>query len=80
VKKPNARACYGNPPQSPEEIRGFLCNPIYAGIPPYPAVVRDEQWVKAALKLIKEEGAEQFLVNLLHLLRGSMEEARSLGA
>ena len=52
-----------------EEIRGIICNPIYAGIGPFPAFVSDEEWVKCASILISNEGAEQFLVNLLHTLR-----------
>lgn len=56
-----------------EDVRGVLCNPIAAGIPPFPAVVDDEKWVAAAKKMIAEEGAEQFLVNLLYLLRRTYE-------
>ncbi len=54
---------------TPQQIRGILCNPIYAGIRPFPALVSDEVWVKSAALLIFKEGAEQFLVNLLHVLR-----------
>jgi hypothetical protein len=32
-------------------------------------LVQDDAWVRAGAKLIEEEGAEQFLVNLLHVLR-----------
>ncbi len=52
-----------------KQIRGIICNPIYAGIGPYPAIVSDEQWIKSAAIQISNEGAEQFLVNLLSLLR-----------
>jgi hypothetical protein len=52
-----------------ELIRGIICNPIYAGIGPYPAIVSDGQWIKCAAIQISNEGAEQFLVNLLYLLR-----------
>jgi hypothetical protein len=55
--------------------RGMLSNPVYVGIPPYHRVVSDEAWVRAATELIKEDGAEQFLVNLLYMLRVSMVAA-----
>ncbi len=56
-------------PWTPEEARGIVCNPIYAGIPPFPGLRSDEEWIKTAVKTIEREGEEQFLVNLLFLLR-----------
>jgi hypothetical protein len=55
--------------------RGMLSNPIYVGVPPYNRVVSDEAWIRAAVKLIDEDGPEQFLVNLLYMLRVSMVDA-----
>lgn len=52
-----------------EDIQGVLTNPIYAGLGPYPALIDDETYVAAAAHLIREQGAEQFLVNLLAVLR-----------
>jgi hypothetical protein len=61
----------GTPPEelSAEAVKGILVNPLYTGIGPFPRVVRDEAWVQACAKLIDEEGATQFLVNLLYVLR-----------
>jgi hypothetical protein len=61
----------GTPPHklSAEAVRGILVNPIYTGLGPFPRLVEDEAWVRACAGLIKEEGAEQFLVNLLYVLR-----------
>jgi hypothetical protein len=56
-------------------IRGMISNPVYVGVPPYQRVVSDETWIQAAAQLIAEEGAEQFLVNMLYMLRLSMVEA-----
>jgi len=56
-----------------EGIKGMVCNPIYAGLPPFPQVISDEAWVQAAAQLINEEGPEQFLVNMLYMLRQSMD-------
>ena len=49
-----------------------ICNPIYAGIPPYPPLVSDEEWIAAARRAIEQEGIEQFLANMLYLLRLAM--------
>lgn len=54
---------------SPEKLRAMFCNPVYAGIGPFPALVDDETWIRAAAKQIEEHGSEQFLVNLLCVLR-----------
>ncbi len=55
-----------------EEVKGMICNPVYAGIGPYPQIVDDDTWVRAAARMIKEDGAEQFLVNMLYVLRQTM--------
>ena len=55
----------------PEHVRGLICNPIYAGVGPCPPLVTEEEWVKAAAVMIEKEGAEQFLVNMLAMLRQS---------
>jgi hypothetical protein len=60
---------------SPAAIKGILVNPIYAGVGPFPRLVEDEAWVRACAKLIEEEEADQFLVNLLHVLRECLPEA-----
>jgi hypothetical protein len=54
---------------SPEAVRGILINPIHTGVGPFPRLVEDGAWVRACAKLIEEEGAQQFLVNLLFVLR-----------
>lgn len=61
-----------------EEVRGIIANPVYAGIGPFPQLVPDEQWIRAASKAIQTDGPEQFLVNLLHVLRASLEGVKVL--
>ena len=56
---------------SADMMRSLICNPVYAGIGTFPALVDDETWVRAASQMIKKEGAEQFLVNMLYVLRQS---------
>ena len=58
---------------SGEKIRGVICNPIYAGVGPFPRMVSDETWIGSAAKLVRDEGPEQFLVNMLYVLRRSFD-------
>ena len=78
LPKPNAKMKPSGSGMSftAEEIRGVIANPTYAGIGPFPQLVADEQWVRAAAKAIRADGAEQFLVNMLHVLRESLKEAK----
>lgn len=69
VKFPSAA---GSGELTPENMRALFCNPIYAGVGPYPSLVDDETWVRAAARLIRDEGPEQFLVNMLYVLRQSL--------
>jgi hypothetical protein len=57
---------------TPEMFRSMVCNPIYTGMGPFPALIDDETWVHAATRAVEEDGAEQFLVNMLYVLRQSL--------
>jgi hypothetical protein len=74
--RPDTLARAGTPPDqlSPEAVKGILVNPIYTGVGPFPRLVEDAAWVRACAKLIEEEGPQQFLVNLLHVLRECFQE------
>jgi hypothetical protein len=69
----------GTPPDqlSPEAVKGILVNPIYTGVGPFPRLVEDAAWVRACARLIDEEGPQQFLVNLLYVLRECFQEGSS---
>jgi hypothetical protein len=66
----------GTPPDqlSPAAVKGILVNPIYTGVGQFPRLVEDAAWVRACAQLIEEEGPQQFLVNLLYVLRESFQE------
>src|SRR5262245_66651381 len=68
----------GTPPEqlSPEAVKVILVNPIYTGVGPFPRLVEDAAWVRACAKLI-EEGPQQFLVNLRHVLQECFQEESS---
>lgn len=61
---------------TPEQIRGKICNPIYSGVGPFPPLMDEATWVKAAAWMIEEDGAEQFLVNMLYVLRKSFDSVQ----
>ena len=65
-------AAAGSDRITPEMLRGLVCNPIYTGMGPFPALIDDETWVHAASRAIEDDGAEQFLVNMLYVLRQSL--------
>jgi hypothetical protein len=48
-----------------------LTNPATCGIGPYPAVVSDEEWLRAMTRLIKEKGARPVLRAVLENLRAA---------
>jgi len=47
-----------------EKVKAIFCNPLYIGHP-----LSEEEWVRQAAQIIKEEGREQFLVNVLAVMR-----------
>jgi len=56
-----------------EKVRAMFCNPLYAGITAnFPKLVDDETWIRAAAQAIREHGPEQWLVNMLYVLRASL--------
>jgi hypothetical protein len=56
---------------SEEMVSGILCNPVYAGIGPYPEVLPESEWKRTALVQIGQIGVKQFLVNMLYALKRS---------
>ena len=54
------------------EIKGILMNPAYTGFGEFPALVSEKQWVSACKKIMENDTPEQFLVNLLFLLRSML--------
>jgi hypothetical protein len=53
-----------------ETVRWILSNPVYAGVGPVTdRYVSSQQWTDGAAKLVAEDGAAQFLVNMIHTLR-----------
>lgn len=65
---------------SEQDVLKMVCNPIYAGVHPYPQIVPDEAWIKAASRAMKDMGREAFLRTMLSELRSAMETARDAGA
>lgn len=55
------------------KVRAMFCNPLYAGVSAnFPKLVDDETRVRAAAQAIREHGPEQWLVNMLYVLRETL--------
>jgi hypothetical protein len=63
---------WGEDEWNEEMVGGILCNPVYAGIPPFPAMIDDPTWIDAGVKLVEEIGLRQYLVNVLYELKKSL--------
>lgn len=50
---------------TPSAVRDMLTNPVYTGMGPYPAIIRDEDWLDANTKLIEEDGSEVVIRSIL---------------
>ena len=55
-----------------EMVGGILCNPVYAGIPPFEAVIDDEMWIAVGVRLVQQIGLRQYLGNVLYELKKSL--------
>jgi hypothetical protein len=52
-------------------VVGAMCNPVLAGIPPFPAIMSDRKWISGMVGAVKQRGTQQFLVDLLYVLKRS---------
>ena len=74
LPKPNVDLTTGEDGEmTAEKVRAMFCNPLYAGITAnFPKLVDDETWIRAAAQAIREHGPEQWLVNMLYVLRETL--------
>lgn len=56
-------------------VKGIVMNPAYAGVGGFPPYITDKQWVAACKQVMEQDTPEQFLVNLLFLLRKTFGNA-----
>ena len=54
-------------------VGGILCNPVFAGIPPFEAAVDEQTWIAAGVRMVGNIGLRQYLVNVLYELKKSMK-------
>ena len=50
-------------------VEDVICNPLYTGVGPFPALIDDTTYVRAAAKMIREIGPERYLHMMLSKLR-----------
>lgn len=80
LPKPDVRVPTSDGPKggtwTEADVKGMVMSPIYAGVGPYPRLMPEELWVRANAKLLKEtletQSVEQYLVNLLYVLRENL--------
>jgi hypothetical protein len=53
---------------TPEMVGAVLCNPVFAGVPPFAPLIEEKRWLNAAVNR-REYSLEQLLVNILFSLR-----------
>lgn len=56
-----------------DTARALLSNPLNVGIAEYGPNIDEETWVRMAAGLMRRDGVEQWLVNMIHSLRGCLE-------
>lgn len=58
-------------PFSGDDILDMVCNPVYAGMGPFPAIVTDDQWVAAVARVIESHGVETVLQRVVRNLNNA---------
>jgi len=53
-------------------VGGIICNPVCAGIPPFPAIVDDKTWIASGVQMVENVGLRQYLVDVLYELKQSV--------
>jgi len=59
-------------PLTEDEFKDMMCNPVYVGMGPYPALVSTEAWIGAGVKMIESLGPEEYLRRMIQMLRLSL--------
>ena len=75
IPKPTVRPATGSSWEAPD-VRAVLCNPVNVGLGPFQQAVPEDLWLKAAEKQVAEYGAEQYLVNVLFMLKESFKRVQ----
>jgi hypothetical protein len=69
------------PDSTPADVTGIVANPVYAIniapvlAKPHPALISEQAWIAANVKLIEDLGPEAYLRNLLSILKGNYPTA-----
>jgi hypothetical protein len=54
---------------TPGKVMALVCNPIYAGVPPFPAEVDDDKWIELMSRFVDRYGAKLVFRVLLDSVR-----------
>jgi hypothetical protein len=75
IPKPTVQSRTGSS-WAASDVRAVLCNPVNVGLGPFKQIVPEDLWLKGAEKQVAEHGAEQFLVNVLFMLKDSFKRVQ----
>ena len=75
IPKPTVRPATGSSWEA-SDVRAVLCNPVNVGLGPFKQAVPEDLWLKAEEKQVAEYGAEQYLVNVLFMLKESFKRVQ----
>ena len=75
IPKPTVRSATGSSWEA-SDVRAVLCNPVNVGLGPFKQIVPEDLWLKGAEKQVAEHGPEQFLVNVLFMLKDSFKRVQ----
>jgi hypothetical protein len=64
---------FAYPSDGDEWNEKMIGNPVYAGIPPFPAIVDDKTWIAAGVKMVENVGLRRYLVDVLYELKQSVQ-------
>ena len=50
---------------TPADVKGLIANPVYAGMGPFAALVSEEVWLEAVLRLMARQGESATIDDIL---------------
>lgn len=50
---------------TPADVKGLIANPVYTGMGPFQALVSEEMWLEAVLRLMAREGESATIDDIL---------------
>ncbi len=55
-----------------QQVREILCNPIYVGMGPFPALIDEATWIACQERLFRDEGVQPTLQHIRQVLTDTL--------